>query len=126
MSDVDDVAAVVEQWLTGLDTGNLEMMIETCDEEVVVCNEHQPTTVGIQAIRDKYAPKIAAATFTSGFETQHIRTYGDMALVVGHFTVEVTGKASGEKQNAAGRLALTYRRHPDGSWKMLLDLDNND
>ena len=126
MSDVEDVTAAVEQWLNGLDTGNLEMMTSTCDEEVVVCNEHQATTIGIQAIRDKYAPKIAAATFKSGFDVQHIRAYGDVALAVGHFDVEVTDKTSGEKQTADGRLALIYRRHQDGTWKVLLDMDNND
>ena len=126
MNDIDDVKAVLDQWLTGLDSGDLEQMAATCDPEVIVCNEHQPTTVGIQAIRDKYAPRIEAATFKSGFDTQHIKVYGDFALIIGRYDVEVTDKASGEKKFAEGRLALNYRRHPDGSWKMLLDMDNND
>ena len=126
MNDIDKVKAALDLWMSGLDAGDLERMIATCDPEVVVCNEHQPTTVGIQAIRDKYAPRIAAATFRSGFDIQHMRVYGDLAVVVGHFDVEMTDKSSGDKKSAEGRLALNYRRHPDGSWKMLLDLDNND
>ena len=126
MSDKDDVKAVVMKWLNSLDSGNLEAMIETCDADVIVANEHQPTTVGIQAIRDKYGPRIEAATFKSGFEFHHIQVYGDFAQIIGHFRVEMTDKTTGEKGGGSGRLALVYRRHPDGSWKMTLDMDNND
>jgi len=126
MNESENIKAALDQWLNGLDSGNLEQMVATCDPEVVLCNEHQPTGIGIQAVRDKYAPRIKAAIFKSGFDIQHFRIYGDLALVVGHFDVEVTDKASGEKKTGEGRLALTYRRHPDGSWKLLLDIDNND
>lgn len=126
MSDIEDVKATLDQWMTGLDAGNLEQMVATCDPDVVLCNEHQPTGYGIQAVRDKYGPRMEAATFKSGFDIQHFKIYGDLALIVGHFDVEVTDKASGEKKTGEGRLVLNYRRHADGTWKLLLDIDNND
>ncbi|WP_299477772.1 nuclear transport factor 2 family protein [uncultured Roseibium sp.] len=125
MDDKDAVMAALNDWMEGLDSGDLERMVKTCDPEVVVCNERQPTTVGIQAIRDKYGPRIEANTFRSGFEIEHFKVYGDQALMVGHFTVEFTEKKTGRKGGGAGRLVLTYRKHPDGSWKLLLDIDNN-
>lgn len=124
--DIDDVRYAVKEWLDGLDSGDLERMVATCDPEVLVCNERQPTTVGIQAVRDKYGPRIEASTFKSGFDIEHLKIYGDQALMVGYFTVEVTNKKTGQTGGAEGRLVLTYRRHPDGSWKLLLDIDNND
>ena len=126
MSTVDDVKHVLNEWLEGLDSGDLERMVSTCDPEVVICNENQPTTIGVQAIRDKYGPRIAAGTFKSGFTIDHLKVYGDLALIVGHFSVEFTDKATGQKGGGRGRLVMNYRRHPDGSWKMLLDIDNND
>jgi len=126
MNDTDQVMAALNQWLTGLDNGDLASMLATCDPDVIVCNENQPTTVGIQAIREKYAPRIESATFKSGFTTSHIKIYGDFAVVVGHFTVEMTNKETQQKGGGSGRLVLNYRRHNDGSWKMLLDVDNND
>lgn len=126
MSDIDDVKHVLNEWLEGLDDGDLERMIATCDPEAVICNEKQPTTVGVQAVSDKYGPRIEAGTFKSGFDIDHLKVYGDLALIVGSFSVEFTDKATGQKGGGQGRLALIYRRHPDGSWKMLLDIDNND
>ena len=126
MSDLDDVKRVLHEWLDGLDSGDLERMVKTCDPEVVICNENRPTTVGIQAVRDKYAPRIAAGTFKSGFDIDHFKVYGDLALIVGRFSVAFKDRATGRKSGGRGRLVLNYRRHPDGSWKMLLDIDNND
>lgn len=101
-------------------------MVATCDPDVVVCNQGQPTTVGLQAVRDKYGPRIEAATFRSGFDIQHIQLWDDFALMIGRFSVEVTNKETGQVSHGQGRLVLSYRRHPDGSWKLLLDVDNND
>lgn len=126
MSDAEAVRAVVDRWMACLDAGDLEGMLATCDPEVVVANERQPTTFGIEAIREKFAPRIAAARTRSSFETEHLAVYDGFALVVGRFRVEATDKATGETRTAEGRLALNYRRHADGSWKMLFDMDNND
>ncbi|MEM8813566.1 MAG: DUF4440 domain-containing protein [Pseudomonadota bacterium] len=126
MSDTENVKYVLNEWLDGLDSGDLERMVNTCDPEIVICNERQPTTIGIEAVRDKYGPRIEAGTFRSGFDIDHFRIYGDLALIVGRFSVEVTDKATGQKGGGQGRLVLNYRRHPDGSWKLLLDIDNND
>lgn len=125
MNDKDAINAALNQWLTSLDSGDLQGMLDTCDPEVVVANQDTPTTVGIDAIRDKYAPRIAAMRFKSGFEIEHLAVYGDLAVLIGEFDVETTNKETAAIGGGSGRLGLVYRRHPDGSWKMLLDMDNN-
>ncbi len=126
MSNEAAINAALDQWLQGLDGGDLERMVAVCDPEIVICNQGQPTGFGVQAIRDKYAPRIEAATFRSAFDVQHLKVLGDFTVVIGRFSVEVTPKGTNDVSQAAGRLILNYRRHPDGSWKLLLDVDNND
>lgn len=126
MSKETEITSVLNQWLISLDNGDLDGMVDTCDPEVVVCNERQPTSTGLQGIRDKYGPRIEGATFKSGFENQHTLVIGDIALVVGRFSVEATSKATAEVSQSEGRVVIGYRRHADGKWKMLLDVDNND
>ena len=125
MNDKDAIKAALNQWLTSLDNGDLQGMLDTCDPQVVVANQDTPTTVGIDAIRDKYAPRIAAMRFKSKFEIEHLAVYGDLAVLIGEFDVETTNKETAAIGSGSGRLGLVYRRHPDGSWKMLLDMDNN-
>lgn len=121
----EQVHHALNEWLEGLDDGDLERMVRTVDPEAVICNQNQPTCYGIQAVRDKYGPRIEAATFKSGFDIEHIKIYPGFAVIIGHFTVEVTDKASGQTGGGRGRLLLIYRKHDDG-WKMLIDIDNND
>jgi len=125
MAELEDVKFALNEWLEGLDSGDLERMIRTVDPEAVICNEHQPTGYGVKAVREKYAPRIESATFKSGFDIEHIKVYNEFALIVGHFTVEVTDKTTGKTGGGQGRLLLVYRKHDDG-WKMLIDIDNND
>ncbi len=128
MTNKDDIKAVqaaVNQWLISLDSGDLQGMLDTCHPEVIAANEKSQTTVGIDFIQEKYAPRIESATFKSGFNTDHIAIYDDVAFVVANYDVEMTNKETGEVGGGSGRLALAYLRHSDGSWKMILDIDNN-
>lgn len=125
MSEIEDVQHALSEWMEGLDDGDLERMVKTVDPEVVLCNEHQPTGHGIQAVREKYGPRMEAATFKSGFDLEHIKIYDGFALIVGHFKVDVSDKNTGQTSGGQGRLLLIYRKHVDG-WKLLVDIDNND
>jgi len=126
MTDVDGIKAAVDEWNNGLEGGNIERMIATCDPKNVTCNNGVPTKIGTQAIRDKYEPLIAAYNIKSEWEYENIQFYGDdMAIVTGFFGGQMTNKISGDVRSGSGRLALVYRRVTDGSWKMCLDMDNN-
>jgi len=124
--DIQDVTDTLYLWMESLDKGDLDQLVATCDPEAITCNERQATTVGSEAIREKYAPRIASATFKSEFDLQQIKVYGDMAIIIGIFNTKMTSKESQMESSAQGRLVLVYRRHDDGSWKMILDVDNND
>lgn len=126
MTDRDAVRAALNEWTEGLDSGDLERMVRTCDPEVVICNERQPTTVGIDTVRQKYGPRLEAGSFESGFDIERFEVHGDLALMVGYFRVTYTERATGKQSGGEGRLVLVYRRHADGAWKLLLDIDNND
>ena len=125
MNDIENLETVVDEWNKGLDSGDLERMIATCDPEVVTCNNNVPTKVGTQAIRDKYSPLIEANHIKTGWEYEHIKILGDTAVISGFFTGEFTDKKTGDIRGGEGRLVIVYRRINDGSWKMCLDMDNN-
>ena len=124
ITEIEEIKRALHEWLQGLDSGDLERMIRTVDPDAVICNEHQATAFGIEAVRNKYGPRIETTTFKSGFEIEHIKVFDGFGLIVGYFTVETTDKASGQIGGGEGRLLLVYRKHKDG-WKMLVDIDNN-
>ena len=125
MSDIEKLKAALDEWNAALDNGDIERLVATCDPEVIICNEHQPTTVGVQALHDKYAPRMEAATFKSDVEINDIKIFGDFAVMITHYDVKTTNKETAEQGGGKGRLVIGYRRDANGDWKMALDVDNN-
>ncbi|MGQ7845239.1 YybH family protein [Granulosicoccus sp. 3-233] len=125
MNKQSDIEAVINTWNKGLDAGDIELMLSTCHADVMTVNERQPVTVGTQAIRDKYLPRIAAAEITSGYDIEDLQFFGDVAVVSGRFYGTMKMRETGEIRKPEGRLVLVYQRDADGAWKMVLDIDNN-
>lgn len=119
------IRAAIQRFMTSLDGGDLEGLLDCCDPQIVTANERKPTSVGREAMRDKYAPRIANFSTVSSFDTEHLSVHGDFAIAVGQFGVAATHRTSGEAKESSGRLLLVYRRHADGSWKVIVDVDNN-
>ncbi|WP_299295547.1 DUF4440 domain-containing protein [uncultured Tateyamaria sp.] len=125
MTERADIQNVINAWNTGLDSGDIDAMVATCDPNAVTVNEGQPATIGVQAIRDKYIPRIATAEITSGYDIEDLQFFGDVAVVSGRFYGTMTMRDTGETRTPQGRLVLVYKRDATGAWKMILDMDNN-
>lgn len=125
MTERSEIEAVIEAWNGGLDGGDIEQMVATCHPNVMTVNEGQPVTLGCQAIRDKYLPRIAAAEITSGYDVETFQHFGDVAIVSGRFHGTMKMRDTGETRRPEGRLVLAYQRDTEGAWKMILDIDNN-
>lgn len=125
MSDIQKLKVAFEKFSSALDAGDIDALAATCDPDVIICNEHQPTTLGVQALRDKYGPRMQAFTFKSTNEITEIKIFGDFAVIVANFDVQMTNKVTDEKGGGKGRVVIGYRRDENGDWKMALDVDNN-
>ncbi|WP_299590521.1 DUF4440 domain-containing protein [uncultured Tateyamaria sp.] len=125
MTEREEIEAAINEWNSGLDGGDIERMVASCHPDVMTVNERQPVTVGTQAIRDKYNPRIAAAEITSGYDIEDLQFYGATAIVSGRFYGTMKMRDTGEVKKPEGRLVLGYKRDAAGAWKMFLDMDNN-
>lgn len=125
MTERDEIQAAIDEWNNGLDSGDIERMVASCHPDVMTVNERQPVTIGTQAIRDKYNPRIAAAEINSGYDIEDLQVYGDTAIVSGRFYGTMKMRNTGEVKKPEGRLVLGYKRDESGAWKMFLDIDNN-
>ena len=125
MTEHEEIEAVINTWNGGLDNGDIEQMVSTCHLDAVTVNEGQPVTVGTQAIRDKYNPRIEAAEITSGYDIENLQFFDDVAVVSGRFYGTMKMRDTGDVRHPEGRLVLVYKRDEAGAWKMILDMDNN-
>ncbi len=120
-----EIEAVINIWNNGLDNGDIEAMVSTCHKDTMTVNERQPVTIGVQAIRDKYIPRIEAAEITSGFDIEELQVFDNVAVVAGRFYGTMKMRDTGDIRSPEGRLVLVYQCDQNGDWKMILDMDNN-
>lgn len=126
MSDTENqLRAVLDEWNAALDAGDIDRLVATADPDVVICNEKTQHSVGADALRAKYAPRMELMSFQSKSDILDIKVFGDFAVMVLTFDVEMTNKQTGDKRNGKGRLVLGYKRNEKGEWKLVLDVDNN-
>lgn len=120
------VLQALEQWIKALDSGDLEALVACCDPEIIIANEKQPTKSGLQAIRDKFGPRMEQFSMESTIDVDRLSVHNDITIVVSQWTVKGTNKQSGQRRESGGRLLLNYRRNPNGEWKVLADIDNDE
>ena len=58
-------------------------------------------------------------------KTEDVMVAGDMAIETGTFAWTLQIKAGGEVQDK-GKYLTVWKRQPDGSWKILRDINNSD
>ncbi|ASJ71229.1 YybH family protein [Granulosicoccus antarcticus] len=126
MSDIEALKSALAAWIDALDGGDIDRLVATCDPGVIVCNENQPTSIGVELLREKYASRMDSFAFKSAVEIEEIRLFGDFAIMITHFDVQMTNKDTGQLGGGRGRLIIGYRKNEHGEWKMALDVDNND
>jgi len=96
MTKREEIEHAINVWNNGLDNGDIEAMIGSCHPQCVTVNERQPVTVGVQAIRDKYNPRIEAAEITSGYDIEDLQFFDDVAVVAGRFYGTIKDRKTGE------------------------------
>lgn len=126
MNDIEKLHEVLNEWNSALDGGDIERLVATADTEIIICNEKTPTTVGVNALREKYAPRIEAFNFNSALDVHEVKIFGEFAIMVLTFYVKTTNKESGKQGGGSGRLILGFSKDEDGDWKIALDVDNNE
>ncbi len=125
MNIKEQIQKEVDHWMTVLDKGNLEDLMECLHPEVLCANEKKPTSIGIPKMREKYFGVIENYETDSEFEMEHFTEFGNVAFVIGQFKTTLTDRKTKESREAAGRLTLAYLKNENNEWKIVLDIDNN-
>lgn len=125
----EDLAAIAEfnrQYLAAINAGDIDALLElTSDAQIMIAPNREP----IAGKAD------TAAAFRRMFEEFDIEESwspgetalgGDWAYQRGRFRVVATPKAGGDARTTTGHYLRILARQPDGTWRMTIDMFNND
>lgn len=123
MTEIDKVRENLDAWMNAFNERDIETLFTLYDPESLYANAGAAMMQGIAEIKPWYEGMFASIGGLLLFKEEHAFQDGGLALLVGkYFFQPPAGQPSSD--NAAGRVALVYRKAEDGRWLLLFDMDN--
>jgi len=119
----DVIKAAAREWIVAFKAGDIDALMKLYTPDAFVALHGQPAMRGKAAIRDYFAPKLGTAEVEFVLDFEEIQVHGDVAHLVSKYWYLSVPEGGGEPLRDAGRSALIYKKAPDGSWLIYLDID---
>src|SRR5262244_1412469 len=132
MSIADDEYAICEAKTTyreAMNNGDVESLISVFGDEFTDMSEGQPSWFGRES---REALRIMASKLFSEYNVElgvtmiRVAIYGDTALDYGWHQLALTPRNGGVAQNIRHRYFERWARQPDGAWKIIFLMTNQD
>lgn len=117
-----EVRQALERWHQAFNAKDAKTLATLYDPEVLYASNFAPLKRGIEDVVGSFASGFPTQTGFLLFREEALIVESNMALVVGKFYFQPTLKE--DEEGPTGRVTLVYRRHADGRWLLLYDMDN--
>src|SRR6267143_2685834 len=101
--------------------GDVETILGSYAPDAVVLPPNSPAVQGIVAIRQLWESLLAAGYRNAEFELDEIEHWGDVALAMGRYSVQIPNKSNVIEEDR-GKYVGHWRRMPDGQFRVTVSL----
>jgi len=121
----EDVRSEIRKSLTqsasAFNQGDVETILASYAPDAVVLPPNSPAEQGIVAIRQLWESLLAAGYRNATFEVDEIEHWGDVALAIGRYRVQIANTA-GAIEEDRGKYVGHWRRMPDGQFRVTVSM----
>ena len=112
------------QWNQDYAARDVDKIMDHYADDAVLMVPGAPTTHGKAAIREGVRSMAADPAMALKFASTRVEVAksGDLAWTQGTYTLTLTDPHSQQVVNDHGSYVTTYRKQPDGSWKVVADI----
>jgi ketosteroid isomerase-like protein len=125
--NLDALRAADVAWLKTYEAKDVDKAVAFCDEQGSLLWPNAPRATGKSAIAKVTASAFAIPDFKLEWHPDQIAVArsGDLGYTSGAY-VWTFKDASGKPASDKGKYLTVWKKQPDGSWKVLLDMFNTD
>ncbi len=128
IQDENEIAKVrdnLSNWLAAFNAKDLDKLFSLYDPDSVYANAGASLMRGVEQIRPWYEQALANMQGKLLYKEEAAVQEGSLAMLLGAYYFQPpAGVTPPEDAHLTGRVALVYRRHQQGEWKLLFDMDN--
>ena len=112
------------QWNQDYVSRDVDKIMSHYADDAVVMVPGTPISNGKAAIREGVKPMVADPAMVLKFASTRVEVAksGDLAWTQGTYTLTLTDPQSHQVINDHGSYVTTFRKQPDGSWKVVADI----
>lgn len=120
------IDAANQKWLAAMLAGDLSGAIGNYADDVLVMMPGMPAWNGRAAVEAGMKEWLGMAKVNEAKSTTlDVMAGGDLAIETGAFTMSTTMKG-GKPVTEVGKYLTVWKHQPDGSWKIIRDINNSD
>jgi uncharacterized protein (TIGR02246 family) len=119
-----EIDSLGQQWEDAANTGQVDRLVEIYAPDAVILPPGGPVIEGSQTIRELFRQEFERFDTKLAFTTQEIEVEGDMAFRRGRYVWRGTPRLSGQAIETTNKFLEIWRRQPDGSWRIAVDMWN--
>lgn len=125
-ADVAALTAMQDREMAAVSSGNIDSALAVYASDVAMMPPGEPAVNGADALRTWFEAFLSESSASGKYASADVTVSGDWGIV--HYTGEltVTPKKGGKPTTEVIKGIHVYRRQPDGSWKIAMDVWNTD
>ena len=125
-ADLAAITAFNKRYLQAINDGDFASLSALTVEDHIMMVPNRPAIVGKKANDAANQRAFEQFRFSEQWVPLDTVIDGDLAYQRGTFTTAATPKQGGQGRASAGKFLRIYRRLPDHSWTMVIDMFNSD
>jgi uncharacterized protein (TIGR02246 family) len=125
-ADLDALAQRLEDHVAAVNAGNVDALLEHFADDVVYLSQGLAPVIGKTALEAMVRPFYATNQPTITMTAEDRGVDGNLAWEWGVGSGEIRSKSGGDPTPMRFKYFLLYRREPDGQWRLISDVTNDD
>ena len=119
-----EIDSLGRKWEEAANTAQVERLVEIYAPDAVILPPGGPVIEGSETIRELFRQEFERFDTKLAFTTQEIEVAGDMAYRRGRYVWRGTPRLSGQTVETTNKFLEIWKRQPDGSWRIAVDMWN--
>lgn len=125
-ADLAAITAFNKEYLQSINDGDIATLSRLTVQDHIIMIPNRPAILGKAANDEANRRAFEQNRYAESWNVLDTVIDGDLAYQRGTFTTTVMPKSGASSRTVQGKFLRIYRRQPDGSWTMVIDMFNGD